>query len=348
MKKITRVVLLSTAIAFPIKIGFLASKDSSETARRKKDRIERVEKILANLQGGQNTSKPPLPDSNPTTLMKAVALLTGSAEPVLQSTAKEDAGKSVAERLPAVGSKNSPSPVPAKANLEIQTAASPSTPDSTDHVSSNAESAIDLSASLLETNVPVQISTPSTEIPSITSAPILAATAITGVWKIPAAGTSEARSVFEDTFSLNPEPVTTTSLPATEIQNQIQVPVAGPQQAPQTPCLQALQPEPKKMRVRLTFYSGKDDQWGSRVAWGKVERAKKGRTAAADPAIFPYGSWIQIPGFGKLRVEDTGSAVKARTASEEGFPVIDIYVGSEKEVLRLASCTPHYVEVDIL
>jgi 3D (Asp-Asp-Asp) domain-containing protein len=102
---------------------------------------------------------------------------------------------------------------------------------------------------------------------------------------------------------------------------------------------------PRKMRVRLTFYSGQDDQWGSRVAWQAVPKAKRGRTVAADPSILPYGTWVHIPGFGKMRVEDTGTAVKARTASGGQIPVIDVYVGSESEVSRLSNATPEYVSV---
>lgn len=107
-------------------------------------------------------------------------------------------------------------------------------------------------------------------------------------------------------------------------------------------------PSQQKVRVRLTFYSGQDDQWGDRVAWEKVRRAKKGRTVAADPAVFPYGTWLHIPGFGDMRVEDTGSAVKARVASGGKDPVVDVYVAEEKEVNRLSSILPEYVEVNLL
>jgi len=100
-----------------------------------------------------------------------------------------------------------------------------------------------------------------------------------------------------------------------------------------------------RIRVRLTFYSGQDDQWGDRVAWNQVARAKKGRTVAADPTIFPYGTWLHIPGFGDMRVEDTGSAVKARVASQGRDPVIDVYVAEESEVNRLSSSLPEYVEI---
>ncbi|MES2309833.1 MAG: 3D domain-containing protein [Verrucomicrobiota bacterium] len=107
-------------------------------------------------------------------------------------------------------------------------------------------------------------------------------------------------------------------------------------------------PSPKKIRVRLTFYSGQDDQWGSQVAWNKVHQASRGRTAAADPNLFPYGTWIHIPGFGVHRIEDTGTAVKARTASGGKDPVIDLYVGEESEVHRLSTTTPEYVDIILL
>jgi 3D (Asp-Asp-Asp) domain-containing protein len=112
------------------------------------------------------------------------------------------------------------------------------------------------------------------------------------------------------------------------------------------PTLEAI--EPRKLRVRLTFYSGQTDQWGSRVAWPQVRRAAKGRTAAADPKLIPYGTWIQVPGFGKLRVEDTGTAVKSRKASGGKHPVIDVYVGTESEVWRFAKSTPEYVTITVL
>ena len=118
--------------------------------------------------------------------------------------------------------------------------------------------------------------------------------------------------------------------------------------APEAHAPQQIQALPEKVPVRLTFYSGKDDQWGSRVAWDKVKRAERGRTVAADPALFPYGTWIHIPGFGDHRVEDTGTAVKSRKASAGKDPVIDIYVGEESEVLRLTNSVPEYVEITLL
>lgn len=145
-------------------------------------------------------------------------------------------------------------------------------------------------------------------------------------------------------------------LSLTEVTPPAPVPTTVPlqaQEASMAPVVEALlsqqvQPVAKKVRVRLTFYSGKDDQWGSRVAWREVLQAKLGRTVAADPTLFPYGTWIHIPGFGVHRVEDTGTAVKSRKASAGKDPVIDIYVGEESEVNRLANSTPEYVEITLL
>jgi 3D (Asp-Asp-Asp) domain-containing protein len=137
------------------------------------------------------------------------------------------------------------------------------------------------------------------------------------------------------------EPSAKTTLPSI-------LPQVGTVNVVATAYTQTLQAQSKKVRVRLTFYSGKDDQWGDRVAWKDKLLAKRGRTAAADPLIFPYGTWINIPGFGKHRVEDTGSAVKSRKASYGKDPVIDLYVGDEKEVMRLAAITPEYVEITLL
>lgn len=139
------------------------------------------------------------------------------------------------------------------------------------------------------------------------------------------------------------------SKPASQISNQDLTPIAettSPTQLSQE--ADEVAPTPKKIKVRVTFYSGQDDQWGSRVAWSKIERAKKGRTIAADPNIFPYGTWIEVPGFGKLRVEDTGTDVKSKKASNGEYPVIDIYVENEEEVLRLAACSPEYIEIVVL
>jgi 3D (Asp-Asp-Asp) domain-containing protein len=104
----------------------------------------------------------------------------------------------------------------------------------------------------------------------------------------------------------------------------------------------------QKVRVRLTFYSPQEDGWGSQVAWPNVRCAMPGRTAAADPSLFPFGTWIEIPGFGRRRIEDTGTAVKARTASGGTDPVIDLYVDNWKELRRLSKSAPDYLDILII
>ena len=54
-------------------------------------------------------------------------------------------------------------------------------------------------------------------------------------------------------------------------------------------------------------------------------KAVKG-TIAADTKIFPYGTIIQVPGYGIGRVEDIGGAIKGRH--------IDLFFNSHKEALE--------------
>ncbi|MDD2709997.1 MAG: 3D domain-containing protein [Verrucomicrobiae bacterium] len=104
----------------------------------------------------------------------------------------------------------------------------------------------------------------------------------------------------------------------------------------------------EKMRVRLTFYSPNDDGWGNQVAWPEVENATEGRTAAADPVILPFGTWIDVPGFGKRRIEDTGTAVKSRKASQGREPVVDLYVEDQEKMRHLSIETPDYMDISVL
>jgi 3D (Asp-Asp-Asp) domain-containing protein len=41
-----------------------------------------------------------------------------------------------------------------------------------------------------------------------------------------------------------------------------------------------------------------------------VQTAEMSGTIAADPSIFPYGTQLNVPGYGEGVVEDTGSRVK--------------------------------------
>lgn len=109
--------------------------------------------------------------------------------------------------------------------------------------------------------------------------------------------------------------------------------------------------EPNMLNATLTFYNGLDDEYGATTARANPEgvcKAIHGLTIAVDPAIIPYGSRVHIPdlagfsrgGDGVFYAHDTGSAVKARTASlRRGsvFPVIDVYadVKTNAELLAL-------------
>jgi 3D (Asp-Asp-Asp) domain-containing protein len=58
---------------------------------------------------------------------------------------------------------------------------------------------------------------------------------------------------------------------------------------------------------------------------GVTARGTKARhgTVAADPAVFPFGTRLEIPGYGTGVVEDTGGAIKGRH--------IDIWFSSHDE-----------------
>lgn len=83
--------------------------------------------------------------------------------------------------------------------------------------------------------------------------------------------------------------------------------------------------------ARVTYYwPGSGGQVGYQTATGK--RAVCGQSIAVDPRIIPYGSRVRIPQMGvTTRAVDTGSAVKARTASRKlgkNNIVIDVFCAS--------------------
>lgn len=101
----------------------------------------------------------------------------------------------------------------------------------------------------------------------------------------------------------------------------------------------------KASEARLTFYGPGEDIYGSTTA--KPGRSGKNQaesmfTAAVDPGIIPYGSYFQIPELkGKIPnnpnavflAHDTGSAVKAQTASHGTKPVIDLFANQAANTL---------------
>jgi len=100
-----------------------------------------------------------------------------------------------------------------------------------------------------------------------------------------------------------------------------------------------------KMNARITYYwPGNGGQVGYQTATGK--RAICGKTAAVDPRLIPYFSSIFIPKMGKTVIAlDTGSAVKSKKASGGKAPVIDIFVSSRAEAMRMIKKYPMYMEV---
>lgn len=456
MKKFTRVVLLSSAIVFPIKIGFPAPKESGAGERRKSNGVERVENILARLQSGLATVEPPSPDLDAKSGIGIASLPTDPSPPIPQSITSEGSTNPDATQTPPSSIQTSPhdatpataeSPGPETippvapetsgriaaddpssstnsvktASLPIESAGSiaPSTtterpvdavaiqepsapkdtaletpPTASDQppvVSPKEEPLIHPSAFPSEVEIKTQILALDVEEPSGPSDIMALGSVLTlRAAELPATDILALGMGSEPSSAPNPaapspaladqnpakpsvSPQEIPVLPSNELPPTIAAPQetapiviltptaqpvmptpangrnkVQPAEVPKAASPQPAQAEPRKVRVRLTFYSGQDDQWGSRVAWGKVAKAERGRTAAADPAVFPYGTWIEVPGFGKLRVEDTGSAVKSRKASDGKEPVIDIYVGDEREAMRLAGSTPDYVEITLL
>lgn len=80
--------------------------------------------------------------------------------------------------------------------------------------------------------------------------------------------------------------------------------------------------------ARITWYDRFEDKYGAHTASGA--HATEGRTVAAHPD-FKFGTTLMIPalrpilGSSKFVVEDRGSAVTSRKASNHGEYVFDVY-----------------------
>ncbi len=100
--------------------------------------------------------------------------------------------------------------------------------------------------------------------------------------------------------------------------------------------------------ARVTYYwSGNGGQVGSQTSTGK--KAICGKTVAVDPKIIPYGSKVIIPQMGITATAiDTGSAVKARTASKKigkNNIVIDVFCASKKIAQQRIKNFPMFMKV---
>lgn len=104
--------------------------------------------------------------------------------------------------------------------------------------------------------------------------------------------------------------------------------------------------------ARITYYNKHEDKWGNRIACSKHRRAKVGETVATERE-YPFGTRIIVPklvtitGHKVLTVEDRGSAVQQRIASNGEYPVFDIYAGTRRQMRKWAAVTPEYLEYEI-
>jgi len=104
----------------------------------------------------------------------------------------------------------------------------------------------------------------------------------------------------------------------------------------------------KTMEVRVTYYHS-GEVGGSTLPRGGKPKAFK--TVAVDPKIIPYGSKIKVPGIeNELVAEDTGGAVKRRVAARRmgrDVPVIDVFVGSRRNMKKMERTQPHFTKIKI-
>ena len=103
-------------------------------------------------------------------------------------------------------------------------------------------------------------------------------------------------------------------------------------------------PEPIIILARVTAYAPFDNKSGicndgdpSNTSTGKFPGPEY---AAADPARLPYGTRLEIPGYGTVEVQDTGGALR----SYEGI-AIDVYFDTYDEAMEWGV---QYLEVEVL
>jgi hypothetical protein len=96
-------------------------------------------------------------------------------------------------------------------------------------------------------------------------------------------------------------------------------------------------------KARITFYNAHEDKFGARTACGG--KARQGRTIAAESG-FSFGTWVRLPalrrwlGCDKFVVEDRGTAVERRKASQGRMPVFDVFIGNRRLYKQLANLPP--------
>lgn len=138
-----------------------------------------------------------------------------------------------------------------------------------------------------------------------------------------------------------PEQQATTAEPAQEEPAESQPSASGVQAEP-TP-----EPETEKkattVLARVTAYAPFDNRSGI-CNDGDPTNTSTGRSpgreyAAADPQKLPYGTKLEIPGYGTVEIQDTGGALR----SYEGI-AIDVYFDSYEEAMEWGV---QYLEIEI-
>ena len=100
--------------------------------------------------------------------------------------------------------------------------------------------------------------------------------------------------------------------------------------------------------ARITYYwPNNGGQVGLQTSTGKKPIC--GKTVAVDPKIIPYGSRVKIPQMGLTTTAiDTGSAVKARSASKKlgkNNIVIDVFCANFKIAQQRIKNYPMFMKV---
>lgn len=97
------------------------------------------------------------------------------------------------------------------------------------------------------------------------------------------------------------------------------------------------EPEPETVAVKVTAYCAcvkccEKDADGRTAWWRGVSRGYANhRGAAVAPKLIPYGTWLDIPGYGRVQVDDTGGAM--RQAARKGITHIDLRFNTHSEAL---------------
>lgn len=118
------------------------------------------------------------------------------------------------------------------------------------------------------------------------------------------------------------------------------------------PCQLDTTKSTKKIKARITYYYPEKPYW-KKVSDPKIKTATEGVTVAAHPD-FPFGTKVFISELknklndGIFVVQDRGSAVTSRKASDGTAYVFDIYVSSSKKMNHYANTIDMWSDILIL